>query len=591
MVWRRRPAYALPALAMIAFAGLLTFSLVRLIQVEQDMRSNVSENMLWVITQAQVASHRLDEEVHRLTLGDQAARPALRYDVLTSRLVLLDEGPQRRYLAALGFAERVDDAFERLAAIEPQLDAIAPDAVAAADSIHAELKPLMQDLNRIANAVMVEEWETTGERLDRHRDSTLQVIASVVGLMLCGLALGYLLIGALRQRRAAQQALAEHRDQLEVEVERRTQDLEAARHRVAAAIDTAPDAFAAFDTDGRLALVNPKLIQMLPEASRALPLGCSLEHALAVLRECDDNGELEDAANDPRERTLRCDLHITELGWLQLTMSASRDGGHVMRLADITPYKQATEALQRALQRERGVSDFYRSFAAMVSHQFRTPLAVIDSGLQRLQRRGERLGGEERQQRYRRLRDSVAHMTRLVGSSLTAARLDGGQIEAASTRCDLRQLAEQCCRLHGEASGTSRIHLSPGDDTPIMAYCDPVLVEQILTNLLSNALKYSPDDSAVEVCLGHDEASIYCAVRDHGRGIDAADQAQLFERFFRSSNATDQPGIGLGLNIARHLARIQHGDIDVHSRPGTGTTFRLLLPHADTAAIETGEAQ
>ncbi|MBD3894789.1 HAMP domain-containing histidine kinase [Halomonas sp. ML-15] len=572
---------------MVAFAGLLTFSLVRLIQVEQDMRSNVSENMLWVISQAQVASHRLDEEVHRLTLGDQAARPALRYDVLTSRLVLLDEGPQRRYLEALGFAEQVDDAFERLASIEPQLDAIAPDAPRVADSIHAELKPLMQDLNRIANAVMVEEWEATGERLDRHRDSTLQVIASVVGLMLCGLALAALLIGALRQRRAAQQALAEHRDQLEVEVERRTQDLEAARHRVVAAIDTAPDAFAAFDADGRLALVNPKLTQMLPDASRRLPLGCSLEHALTVLRDCDDNGELDGVAH---ERTLRCDLHIAELGWLQLTMTSSRDGGHVIRLADITPYKQASEALERALQRERGVSDFYRSFAAMVSHQFRTPLAVIDSGLQRLQRRGASLADEERQQRYQRLRDAVAHMTRLVGSSLTAARLDGGQIEAASTCCDLQPLAERCCHLQADASGSSRIQLRHQEDAPLLARCDPILVEQILTNLLSNALKYSPDDTPIEVCLGRDDLGVYCAVRDHGRGIDNVDQARLFERFFRSSNATDQPGIGLGLNIARHLARIQHGDIDVDSHPGTGTTFRLRLPHASAATTATGEA-
>ncbi|APX94882.1 two-component sensor histidine kinase [Halomonas sp. 1513] len=576
---------------MVAFAGLLTFSLVRLIQVEQDMRSNVSENMLWVISQAQVASHRLDEEVHRLTLGDPAARPALRYDVLTSRLVLLDEGPQRRYLEALGFAEQVDEAFARLAAIEPQLDAIAPNAPRVADSIHAELKPLMQDLNRIANAVMVEEWEATGERLDRHRNSTLQVIASVVGLMLCGLALAALLIAALRQRRAAQQALAEHRDQLEVEVERRTRDLEAARHRVVAAIDTAPDAFAAFDADGRLSLVNPKLTQMLPDASRRLPLGCSLAHALTVLGDCDDNGELKGVAKERREGTLRCDLHIAELGWLQLTMTSSRDGGHVIRLADITPYKQASEALERALQRERGVSDFYRSFAAMVSHQFRTPLAVIDSGLQRLQRLGERLDDTQRQQRYRRLRDSVAHMTRLVGSSLTAARLDGGQIEAASTCCDLQPLAARCCHLQADASGSSRIRLRHQEDAPLLAHCDPILVEQILSNLLSNALKYSPDDTPIEVCLGHDELGVYCAVRDHGRGIDAADQARLFERFFRSSNATDQPGIGLGLNIARHLARIQRGDIDVDSRPGTGTTFRLRLPHASDATLATGETR
>ncbi|EWH03985.1 hypothetical protein [Halomonas sp. BC04] len=98
------PAYLAPLIVILAFVAFLSFSLVRLYQVEQDMRSNVSDNMLWVITQAQVASHRLDEAVNRRVLGDEAARPGLRFDVFTSRLVLLDEGPQQRYLERLGFA-------------------------------------------------------------------------------------------------------------------------------------------------------------------------------------------------------------------------------------------------------------------------------------------------------------------------------------------------------------------------------------------------------------------------------------------------------------------------------------------------------
>lgn len=202
---RHRPPYLLPMVAVVAFAAFLGFSLLRLFQVEQDMRSNVSENMLWVITQAQVASHRLDEEVHRRVLGDEQAHPTLRHDVLASRLVLLDEGPQRRYLAEIGFAEAVDEAFEQLQAVEPLLDDVQPGRLEAADAIYTRLKPMMISLNRIANAVMIEEWENTGERLDRHRSSLLQVIASVVGILLSGLLLATLLIGAIRQRLMAQQ--------------------------------------------------------------------------------------------------------------------------------------------------------------------------------------------------------------------------------------------------------------------------------------------------------------------------------------------------------------------------------------------------
>lgn len=195
MSWpRRRPIRLVPAIAILAFA------LIRLVQVEQEMRSNVNENMLWVITQAQVASHRLDEAIHRRILGDGDAQPSLQFDVLVSRLVLLNEGPQRRYLEDLGFGPDLTDAFTRLDSIEGRLEGVEPDAIEVADHLYADLELLLRQLNRIANAVMVEEWETTGARLDKHRDSLVQAIASVMGIMLSGLMLAILLLASLRDR-------------------------------------------------------------------------------------------------------------------------------------------------------------------------------------------------------------------------------------------------------------------------------------------------------------------------------------------------------------------------------------------------------
>lgn len=440
---RRRPAHLLPIVAVVAFAAFLGFSLFRLFQVEQDMRVHVSENMLWVITQAQVASHRLDEEVHRRVLGDEQVRPALRHDILASRLVLLDEGPQRRYLADIGFADPADDAFEALVAIEPLLEDVQPGHYSAADAIHERLKPVMMSLNRIANAVIIEGWEHTGERLDRHRRSLVQVIASVVGILLSGLLLAVLLIKAIRQRLAAQQ-------------------------------------------------------------------------------------------------------------------------------------------LERSLVQERQISDFYRSFAAMVSHQFRTPLAVIDSSLQRLIRRGERMPSHERQTRYERVRDAVAQMTRLVDNSLTTARLDGGQVTVAPARYDLREIAEQVCRLQQEAVGRGRIDLE--GPSRLAVYCDRSLAEQILANLIANALKYSPEDTRVSVHLTQHADRAECHIVDRGIGIADQDLPHLFARYFRARNATSTQGIGLGLHIARHLARLQHGDITVTSRINVGTTMTLTLPLADKEA-------
>ncbi|WP_018936119.1 PAS domain-containing sensor histidine kinase [Thioalkalivibrio sp. ALJ24] len=576
---RRVSTWVLPVLAVLAFATLLTVSLMRLHDVEQDMRSNVDENMLWVITQAQVASHRLDEEVHRRTLGDAAARPQLRYDVLTSRLVLLDDGPQRRYVRGIGLEDELDRGFERLERIEPLLEDVAPDDAEAADAVYAELKPLMTSLNRIANAVMIEEWESTGDRLDDHRASLIQAIVMMIGILASGIILTTLLMVALRQRRHAQEALAAHRDRLEIEVRNRTRDLEAERRRVVDAIDTAPDGFAAFDPDDRLILVNPQFSSLLPLPDGALDEGQTLDALLesirAVTRPDTEHGDPADITADDGAQY---DLEVPGRGWVQMTLRRTDDGGQVLRLADITSYKDAARSLEHSLERERGVSEFYRSFAAMASHQFRTPLAIIDSGLQRLLRRGEAMDGETRRTRYRQLRDTVAHMTRLIENALTSARLEGGHVAAATTPCDLRPLVEQAIETQRQITPDNPVHLSVTPEGPIMARCDRALVEQILANLLSNAGKYSPETAPIEVELAGEPERVICRVTDHGIGIPEEDQARLFDRFFRARNAARHTGIGLGLGIARQLARIQGGDLSVRSREGEGSTFIVELP-------------
>ncbi len=573
---RRFPAYLVAGLAILAFTAFLAFALIRLFQVEADMRDNVDENMLWVVTQAQVASHRLDQAVNRLALGDREQDPMLRLDILSSRLNLMDDGPQRRYLVDKGLARPLDSALEELAALRASARGGGTvDQRFRPTSLTPHLDGLMASLNRIANAVMMAEWESTGARLDTYRSSLIQVIGSVVGITLSGLGLTLLLIHALRQRRQAQRALRAHRDLLEAEVSRRTRDLEATRQRVVTAIETAPDGFAYFDGDGHLRLTNPKLAELLPLDPRLLSPGSRLED---VMRAADRLGTQESLAT-PRagDDTLHHDLQLSESEWRQLVLLPSPDGSQVLRVSDISRYKQAADVLSQALERERGVSEFYRSFAAMVSHQFRTPLAVIDSGLQRLQRRHHHFTPEQRSERYQRLRDAVAQMTRLVESSLTAARLDGGQVEARPARHSLAALVDHLCHLQRDASGSDRLvtrHASP----VVQAWCDRALTEQVLGNLISNALKYSPADRSVHVITAREGHQAVCRVIDSGPGIPHPEQARLFERFFRGSNAAGTDGIGLGLNIARYLARIQQGDLDVSSSAEAGTTFTLRLP-------------
>jgi len=586
----RARIYWLPLVAIGLFIILLFFSLLRLSGVEKNMRSNVDENMLWVITQAQLASHRLQEAAHRHAMGHTDAQPEQYLDVLFSRLTLMDQGPQRRYIQALGFEPLLDNTLEQLAQIDRLLPLFLLDELTS-DDMYRNIQPLLATLNRMANAIMTEEWEATGERLDDYRDSLMQVIYSAVGILVTGLLLALLLLWALSKRRQAQEALAQHLDHLEDVVSARTQDLEDQRRRLADSINTAPDGFAAFDANGQLQLINARLAQLLPETERIFSPGTPLDDVLTRLYQtCVSTS----AALPLLQASAQCDIELAGGEWRQLTLRRTQSGGYVMRLADITPYKKAAIALENALERERSISDFYRSFAAMVSHQFRTSLAVIDSGLQRLMRRHSGYSAEERAARYQRLRDTVAHMTELVDASLLTAQLDAGQVSSHQQPHDMIKLVRKACLLHQEVPGNTRLLINvviPPELKTLQISCDKALTEHIIDNLLTNARKYSRQGSPITVELSHDAHWAYCRISNQGDVIPDVEQLHIFERFYRGANSAGQQGLGLGLNIARTLAQLQHGELVLLSSTPEATTFQLILPQAPQAGQHATQTQ
>lgn len=579
--------YWLPLVAIGLFITLLFFSLLRLSGVEKDMRSNVDENMLWVITQSQLASHRLQDAVHRHAMGHTDAQPEQRLDVLYSRLILMDQGPQRRYIQVLGFEPLLDYTLEQLEQIDKLLPLFLLDELPS-DDMYRNIQPLLTTLNRMANAIMMEEWEATGERLDDYRDSLMQVIYSAVGILVTGLLLALLLLWALSKRRQAQEALTQHLDHLEDVVSARTQDLEDQRRRLADSINTAPDGFVAFDAAGKLQLVNTRLAQLLPETEYIFSPGTPLHDVVTKLfQTCVSTS----VALPLHQASAQCDIELAGGEWRQLTLRRTQSGGHVMRLADITSYKKTAIALENALEREQGISDFYRSFAAMVSHQFRTSLAVIDSGLQRLMRRHSGYSADERAARYQRLRDTVAHMTELVDASLLTAQLDAGQVSSHQQPRDLIKLVRTACHLHQESLGTTRPLINveiPPELKTLLVSCDKTLTEHIIDNLLTNACKYSRLRSPINVELSRDAHWAYCRVSNLGDVIPDVEQPHIFERFYRGANSTGQQGLGLGLNIARTLAHIQQGELVLLNSTPEVTTFQLTLPQAQTPADQCG---
>lgn len=240
--------------------------------------------------------------------------------------------------------------------------------------------------------------------------------------------------------------------------------------------------------------------------------------------------------------------------------------------------------LQSLLERERQTSAWYRDFAAMISHQVRTPLAVIDSALQRLARKGERVTAADVAERQAIVRTAVDRLSRLVDTALLAGRLDNRQIDPQPAVQALAPLVQQSLEEARQAHPSRRIDLSEANPEA-RAHCDPALVGHSLGNLVSNALKYSPEDTPVELRLFTQGNRVAVAVADRGPGIAADEQERIFERFYRTEQAASQPGSGLGLALARDLARLQGGDVTVESWPGSGSLFTLWLPRAGLTGL------
>jgi signal transduction histidine kinase len=257
---------------------------------------------------------------------------------------------------------------------------------------------------------------------------------------------------------------------------------------------------------------------------------------------------------------------------------------HRSRLEDLVAARTAelaaqTAKLEEALEAEKTLNQLQRSFVSMVSHEFRTPLAIIDGAIGRLKRRADRLGAADVEQASERVSRSVRRMTELIERTLTAARMDAGEIKIEPGDCDLGALVRACCDRQQEIAPNHRIefHL---DHLPPVIRADSAALDQVLTNLLSNAVKYAPDAPLIEVRAWQEDALVKVSVRDRGLRIEADDLPKMFRRFFRAGTSAGIVGTGIGLHLVKLLLTRHGGDIDLESRLGEGTTFTLHLPVA-----------
>ncbi|MFC7395764.1 ATP-binding protein [Chelatococcus sp. GCM10030263] len=462
-------------------------------------------------------------------------------------------------------------AMTRLLGIAPQnavgtrLDAILP---------FADDHPFMAALRRTIDGVDVflpeQDLSETGRFLETN-SFPLRFAGEVIG--------GIAFVRDVTERNQAQRELARHRDQLEVLVEQRTADLQYTERQLVSAINTAPDGFAAFAADGRLLLANERMRSFWRDSSLS-DGDLTLDSIVAATGPSDAGSDVPLAPVADGESWER---RLTSGTWIQVNVHAMPDGAKLMRASDITPYKQATIALEGALRQERRLSIFYRDFVSAVSHQFRTPLAIIDSSVQRIMRRGDLMDAAEIRLRAEKVRSAAGRLLQLVESTLNSAKLDAGRFDWRPRACDLAELIRDVCERHQELAPERKFQIRIGPLPQV--HCDPILIDQAIGNLISNAVKYSPNDTSIEVEATTGGDSVRIAVRDHGVGIAADEVPRLFERFFRARTAEGVAGTGIGLHLARQITELHGGDILVETAEGRGSTFTLTLPIKETAEL------
>ena len=318
------------------------------------------------------------------------------------------------------------------------------------------------------------------------------------------------------------------------------------------------DGVVAYDGTGKLIHCNPAACELLGRTaeecvySELFESVCPFSHVISMQR-----SEFVESELTVGERTV--ELYFAPF-------SDEERGGVLVVLHDVTQQRKAEERR--------------REFVANVSHELRTPLTNIRSYAETIRDAGDELPRELENSFLDIVINESDRMTHIVQDLLTLSRLDSGRSEMNMARFDFGAAIDSVLRsieLEARRHGHELTH--DYHDLP-MIMGDRGRIEQVMLNVLGNAVKYTPDGGHIRVTAGSEGETVWMEVADDGIGIPEADRSRIFERFYRVDKARSREsgGTGLGLSIATEIVQRHHGTLTLVDRPGPGTTVRLELP-------------
>ena len=256
--------------------------------------------------------------------------------------------------------------------------------------------------------------------------------------------------------------------------------------------------------------------------------------------------------------------------------------GQVYRIVgiaeDITQRKQVETEIQKALAKEKELSELKSRFVSMTSHEFRTPLTVISSSAEILKNFGHGLDEKCKIEHLECIETYVEHTIKLLDDILLINKAETGNLAFEPAPLDLVPFCQLLTQEIQLSASNHIIVFSNNFQSNVIGNFDKKILRQILSNLLSNAIKYSPNSAIVNFNLDITESIVIFSIQDQGIGIPEADQVKLFESFHRAENVGNIPGTGLGLSIVAKCVDLHKGAIAVNSQLGRGTTFIVKIP-------------
>jgi len=233
--------------------------------------------------------------------------------------------------------------------------------------------------------------------------------------------------------------------------------------------------------------------------------------------------------------------------------------------------------LNTSLKKEMELSGLKSRFVSMASHEFRTPLTTMMSSLSLVTKYGEMNDKDNQQKHVNKIKTSINNLTDILNDFLSVSKLEEGKIDNIPEEININAFIADVTNEMQPMTCESQKLIQEHEGNEVVLI-DKKLLKNVLFNLISNAIKFSPDGGEIRIRTVIKSDTIEISVSDNGIGISEADQKHLFERFFRGHNAAHIQGTGLGLNIVAKYAELMGGIINVESEENKGTTFIITIP-------------